>query len=107
MNTAKAIVFSAIDQVELRQVRLPEAGAWDVTVELEASAISLGTERWALLGQRPPGDVTFPCIPGYLSIGKIVAVGTSAAKRYQLGRGSISSPPGFPRAMAAIGCAGI
>ena len=85
MNTAKAIVFSAIDQVELRQVRLPEAGAWDVTVELEAGAISLGTERWALLGQRPPGDVTFPCIPGYLSIGKIVAVGTSAAKRYQLG----------------------
>ena len=45
MNTAKAIVFSAIDPVEMRQVRLPEAGAWDVTVELEAGAISLGTER--------------------------------------------------------------
>lgn len=82
---ANAIIFSEINKVELRQVALPGMGEWDVLVELEASAISLGTERWALLGKRPPGDVTFPCIPGYLSIGTIVAAGEKAAAHYQSG----------------------
>jgi 2-desacetyl-2-hydroxyethyl bacteriochlorophyllide A dehydrogenase len=58
---------------------------WDIKVELEASAISVGTERWALMGKRPKGDVTFPCIPGYLSVGKIVDKG-SEVKGYDIGQ---------------------
>ena len=85
MNMATAIVFPAVNQVELRRTPVPVPGEWDLTVELEASAISSGTERWALLGKRPPGDVTFPCIPGYLSVGKIVAAGNKATGQYHVG----------------------
>jgi 3-hydroxyethyl bacteriochlorophyllide a dehydrogenase len=77
MKLSKAIVFSEIGKVEYRDVPIPEQGEWDVTVEVESSAISIGTERWALLGKRPPGDVKFPCIPGYLSIGRIISKGKS------------------------------
>lgn len=84
-ESAKAVVFTAPHQVDVQQVPLPTLEPWDVTVEVESSAISLGTERWALLGTRPKGDVTFPCIPGYLSIGRITKCGASAAERYQPG----------------------
>lgn len=82
---AKAIVFPEPKKVELRNVELPPLQEWEVLVELEQSAISLGTERWALNGQRPSGDVTFPCIPGYLSVGKITALGSAARDRYASG----------------------
>jgi len=82
---AKAIVFPEPKRVELRTVELPKLKEWDITVELETSAISLGTERWALTGQRPDGDVTFPCIPGYLSVGKVVDCGASAGSIYSCG----------------------
>lgn len=82
---ANAIVFPEPLKVEVRTVLLPVPGEWDVVVEVESSAISLGTERWALLGTRPVGDVTFPCIPGYLSIGKVVECGREAASLYRTG----------------------
>ncbi len=82
---ATAIVFSQPRNVELRSVELPGMTDWDLTVELETSAISLGTERWALNGQRPDGDVTFPCIPGYLSVGRIVDAGESAGTHFRRG----------------------
>lgn len=82
---ANAIVFSQPKKVELRRVELPKMKNWDITVELETSAISLGTERWALTGLRPEGDVTFPCIPGYLSVGKIVDLGASAGANFSRG----------------------
>ncbi|MDR1281521.1 MAG: zinc-binding dehydrogenase [Opitutaceae bacterium] len=84
-TTARAIVFPKPFEVELRDIKLPVQGEWDLTVELEASAISIGTERWALTGKRPEGDVTFPCIPGYLSVGKIVDAGSSARTRFAIG----------------------
>ncbi len=85
MISSKAIVFAKPHGVELRNVPLPVPGPWDLTVELETSAISLGTERWALEGKRPEGDVTYPCIPGYLSIGRITGCGEESAKTYSIG----------------------
>ena len=82
---AKAIVFPEPNKLEIRRVELPKMKEWDITVELETSAISLGTERWALTGQRPDGDVTFPCIPGYLSVGRIVGAGASATSAFSSG----------------------
>lgn len=82
---AKAIVFSQKEKVEILRVELPEMTDWDIRLELETSAVSLGTERWALTGLRPEGDVTFPCIPGYLSIGRVVEAGASAQSRFSHG----------------------
>jgi 2-desacetyl-2-hydroxyethyl bacteriochlorophyllide A dehydrogenase len=68
-----AVVFTAPRVVELRRVPAPDPCEWDVQVDMIASGISTGTERWALLGLRP--DVTFPCIPGYLGVGVVRRTG--------------------------------
>lgn len=52
---AKAIVFPEVGKVEICTVTLPPMADDCVLVELETSAISVGTERWALLSKRPPG----------------------------------------------------
>jgi bacteriochlorophyllide a dehydrogenase len=70
---ARAVVFTGPRKVEVRDVPVPQTGEHDVAVETLASAISVGTERWALMGLRP--DVAFPCIPGYLGIGLVTGFG--------------------------------
>ena len=47
----------------------------DVLVEVEMSGVSVGTEVWALTGQRPPGDTQFPCVPGYQAVGEVRLAG--------------------------------
>lgn len=73
IKTAKSVVFMGPQRVEVCDVTLPPLGPWDVAIDVTISAISAGTERWALLGRRH--DVTFPVIPGYLSVGRIATVG--------------------------------
>jgi 2-desacetyl-2-hydroxyethyl bacteriochlorophyllide A dehydrogenase len=82
VKTARAIVFMGPQRVETCDVTLPAMGPWDVAIDVGTSAISAGTERWALMGRRH--DVKFPAIPGYLSVGQIAAVG-SQVKNFALG----------------------
>lgn len=80
--STEAIVFTAPYQAELRQVPLPKTGEWDVVVDMTATGISMGTERWAITGQRP--DVAFPSIPGYLGVGRVREMGARVTD-YQIG----------------------
>jgi 3-hydroxyethyl bacteriochlorophyllide a dehydrogenase len=75
-GTARAVVFVEPRRVELREVTLPPAGPLDIIVDVTTSAISAGTERWALLGLRP--DVSWPCIPGYLAVGRVARAADAA-----------------------------
>ncbi|MCX7718251.1 MAG: zinc-binding alcohol dehydrogenase [Candidatus Sumerlaeaceae bacterium] len=75
-GSARAVVFVEPRRVELREVALPLAGPTDLIVDVTASAISPGTERWALLGLRP--DVVWPCIPGYLAVGRVAHAADAA-----------------------------
>src|SRR5438067_1844432 len=67
----KAIVFPAQNQAEFGTISLPEPGPADCLVDVLMSGVSVGTEVWALTGQRPAGDTTFPCVPGYQAVGTV------------------------------------
>ena len=69
----RMVVFTKPMKCEMQEGTLPHMGANDVVYKTVLSAISSGTERWAITGQRP--DIVFPAVPGYLNCGVIVAVG--------------------------------
>jgi 3-hydroxyethyl bacteriochlorophyllide a dehydrogenase len=75
---SRAVVFPRAGEASVQEVEIPEPGERDVLVEIEASAVSPGTERWCLTdrmvipGQPPPG---FPHVPGYQAAGTVVEVG--------------------------------
>ena len=77
----KQIVFTEPYKAELLEVDYEEPKANEVTVELDYSAISAGTEKANYTGQRngtgmKDGEVPkYPVTVGYSSAGRIVAVG--------------------------------
>ena len=75
MKKSKAIVFSGVRQIELREVSLKPVSSTDVLVETWWSSISTGTEKMALNGLIPSPPFIFPFIPGYETVGKIIEVG--------------------------------
>lgn len=81
MNTL-AVVLNAPRALELRQLSLSEAGDADVTVEVEWSGISSGTERLLWSGRMPafPG-MGYPLVPGYESVGRVVRAGVGSGRR--------------------------
>jgi len=78
---AKAIVAVDSKKVEIREVEIGSMGEWDIRVELEASAISAGTESYCL-AEYGGGD---PFILGYAPVGRVVEVGAKAAGSYEVG----------------------
>ncbi len=79
---AKSVVAVDCKQVEIREVEIGEPGEWDLTVELETSAISVGTESYCLSMHQKENT---PYIPGYAPIGRVTAVGRKAAAAYKEG----------------------
>jgi 3-hydroxyethyl bacteriochlorophyllide a dehydrogenase len=79
---ALAIVLDRPESLSLRRVALTPPGDQDVVVDIEWSGISTGTERLLWQGRMPafPG-MGYPLVPGYESVGRIVAAGPDAAKR--------------------------
>jgi 3-hydroxyethyl bacteriochlorophyllide a dehydrogenase len=71
---SSAIVFTAPRCTGLAEIELPEPGAEDLVVRTTVSGVSVGTERWALLGRR--SEMRFPLVPGYLGVG-VVERGTA------------------------------
>ncbi|HZT43138.1 MAG TPA: zinc-binding dehydrogenase [Chthonomonadaceae bacterium] len=77
----EAIIFRGIKVVELETIELPARQPADALVDVELSGVSVGTEVWALTGQRPPGDTSFPCVPGYQAVGIVREAGPEASVR--------------------------
>ena len=75
VKKSKAIVFSGVRQIELRDVTLKPISSTDVLVETWWSSISTGTEKMALNGLIPSPPFIFPFIPGYETVGRIVEAG--------------------------------
>ena len=73
-----AVVFAAPNEVELREVELPELGPRDVRIRTVFSGVSQGTERWLLTDRyRWTGGVPqYPHFPGYQAAGVVDAVGS-------------------------------
>jgi bacteriochlorophyllide a dehydrogenase len=74
----QAIVIPAAGQLELRQVALSAPGPADVVVETAYTSISAGTERMLLGGRMPHPMLSFPVVPGYETVGRVIGVGPEA-----------------------------
>jgi len=70
---APALVFTAVDTFEVRELTLDEPGPGDIVVKTLVTAISPGTERWTLRGKHIGTE--FPCVPGYHRIGVVEQCG--------------------------------
>ena len=72
---ATAIIFEADRKVGLTELQLPEPTDNDLVVRMTCSGISVGTERWALIGKR--AEMKFPLVPGYLGVGVVEQAGSA------------------------------
>jgi UDP-N-acetyl-2-amino-2-deoxyglucuronate dehydrogenase len=70
----RRVVWPSQGRARLERFELPRAGAGEVTVELEASSVSPGTERAQYL-RLPNARPSFPHHPGYSGAGVVVAAG--------------------------------
>lgn len=76
MKTTQAILFEGREKVALREISLPEPQDDELLIRMNASGVSVGTERWALLDKRP--EMRFPYVTGYLGVGKVEWAGPKA-----------------------------
>lgn len=81
MNTL-AVVMHAPRCLALERLALEPPGDADVTVDVDCSAVSTGTERLLWDGRMPdfPG-MGYPLVPGYESVGRVVAAGARCGHR--------------------------
>ncbi len=72
-----AVVMEAPEKLVLSRLALTPATDEDVTVDIEWSGISTGTERLLWSGRMPafPG-MGYPLVPGYESVGRVTAAGS-------------------------------
>lgn len=71
---ATALCCTALNQVELREVEIPEPGPGEVLTETVYTCISPGTELRTLSGGQP-GAEKRPFILGYANVGRVIAAG--------------------------------
>ncbi|MBU4366411.1 MAG: zinc-binding dehydrogenase [Kiritimatiellae bacterium] len=71
----KAIVFTAPNQIQIREFELPPCGPQEVICETIYSFVSPGTELRVLSGVAESKG-KFPLIPGYSWVGRVIEVGT-------------------------------
>ena len=73
---ALALVLERPEHLLLRRLPLTPPGDGDIVVAVEWSGISTGTERLLWSGRMPPfPGMGYPLVPGYESVGRIIAVG--------------------------------
>jgi 2-desacetyl-2-hydroxyethyl bacteriochlorophyllide A dehydrogenase len=73
-SRAAAVVWTLRERAELLPVEVPDPGQGELSVLVEASAVSAGTERARWLGL-PGAPVRYPHHPGYSLAGTVRAVG--------------------------------
>ncbi len=76
-----AVVLERPERLVLSRLNLSDATDEDVTVDIEWSGISTGTERLLWTGRMPtfPG-MGYPLVPGYESVGRVVEVGSASGR---------------------------
>jgi 2-desacetyl-2-hydroxyethyl bacteriochlorophyllide A dehydrogenase len=81
-----AVVWPAVNQVELHDIVVPEPAHGEMLLEAEVTQISPGTERNWLTGRNPLSVVgfDFPFRPGYAFAGRVKAVGLGVT-RFRVG----------------------
>lgn len=77
-----AVVLERPEQLVLSRLDLTAATDEDVTVDIEWSGISTGTERLLWSGRMPnfPG-MGYPLVPGYESVGRVASAGSQSGRQ--------------------------
>ena len=77
-----AVVLERPEQLVLSRLNLIDATDEDVTVDIEWSGISTGTERLLWSGRMPafPG-MGYPLVPGYESVGRVAKAGSLSGRQ--------------------------
>ncbi|ABC23776.1 chlorophyll synthesis pathway protein BchC [Rhodospirillum rubrum] len=74
-----AVVIQEPERLTLSRLDLTDPAPGDVVVDVEWSGISTGTERLLWSGRMPPfPGMGYPLVPGYESVGRVIAVGSQA-----------------------------
>jgi 3-hydroxyethyl bacteriochlorophyllide a dehydrogenase len=77
-----AVILEAPQRLALRSLEMKPLEASDVLVEIAWSGISTGTEKLLWTGAMPPfPGLGYPLVPGYESVGRIIAAGAEARGR--------------------------
>ncbi len=75
-----AVVLEQPERIALRELELAPPGVGEVTVDIDWSGISTGTERLLWTGKMPPfPGMGYPLVPGYESVGRVTEVGEDAS----------------------------
>lgn len=77
-KSIKAIAFTSVNQIEVREYALGEVGPSDIVVKTRYSMVSSGTELRVLGGHYGAKD-KYPLVPGYSTVGEVIQVGPAAA----------------------------
>lgn len=76
---AMAVVLEEPEALSVRPLPLTAPGPADIVVDIAFSGISTGTERLLWSGRMPPfPGMGYPLVPGYESVGTVVASGCDA-----------------------------
>ena len=74
-----AVVLEQPERIALKELELAPPGVGEVTVDIDWSGISTGTERLLWTGKMPPfPGMGYPLVPGYESVGRVTEVGRDA-----------------------------
>lgn len=80
---SKAVVFTAIDEIEVRDVELPPLEENQILTKTIYTFVSPGTELRTLAGYYG-AEKYYPIVPGYAVISRVIEIG-SAVKNYRVG----------------------
>jgi bacteriochlorophyllide a dehydrogenase len=82
----RALIYGAKEQVEVREIEIPELGPEEVLVRAQCSGVSVGTDGWILTNRFTwAGDIPYPVVPGYQRAGWVEALG-SEVKNLKVGQ---------------------
>ena len=73
MMKTKAIVVTAPNTVELKEVEIPSPGTSEVLIDVSKTCVSPGTEMRCMSGNAEAS--TFPYVPGYCQVGVVMEGG--------------------------------
>lgn len=96
---AHAVIPIDARHVDFRTIEIGEPGPDDLVVELECSAVSVGTELYILSF----AEAANPRVLGYAPVGRITRVGENAASRFAVGERVTYFAPRGPAPGAGVG----
>lgn len=100
MTTARAVVQTGPRALEMREFPLPEIGADDALLRIEACGIC-GSDYEQYTGQiRAP----FPVVPGHEPVGRIAGIGPQAKRRWGVSEGDLVAIEPAMRCGRCAGC---